>query len=108
VVVTPDSQFAISPSNDGTLKVWDMKTGKMVRTLQGHIGSVSVVVIMPDGRFAVSASDDRTLKVWDIKTGKAVAGFTGDGPLITCAISQDGTTIIAGDQLGRVHFLQLK
>ncbi|MCK5217632.1 MAG: hypothetical protein KAJ93_07575, partial [Methanosarcinales archaeon] len=79
-----------------------------VRTLEGHTDWVRAVAVTPDGRFAVSASNDRTLKVWDLKTGKAVAGFSGDGPLLTCAISPDGDTIITGDRLGRVHFLQLK
>jgi WD40 repeat protein len=108
VAVTPDGRLAVSASGDQTLKVWDIEKGEMVRTLEGHTGWVNAVAVTPDGRFVVSASDDGTLKVWDLKTGKVVAGFTGDGPLITCAISQDGTTIIAGDQLGRVHFLQLK
>jgi WD40 repeat protein len=108
VAVTQDGRFAVSASDDGTLKMWDIEKGETVRTLEGHTGSVSAVAVTPDGRFAVSASDDRTLKVWDLQTGKVVAGFSGDGPLLTCAISTDGTTIIAGDQLGRVHFLQLK
>jgi len=82
--------------------------GLLVRTLEGHTGSVRAVAVTRDGRFAASASSDGMLKVWNLKTGKAVAGYTGDGPLITCAISTDSATIIAGDQLGRVHFLQLK
>ncbi len=108
VAVTPDGQFVVSESDDETLDVWDIEKGETVRTLEGHTNWVRAMAVTPDGRFAVSASDDGTLKVWDLKTGKAVAGFSGDGSLITCAISQDGTTIIAGDQLGRVHFLQLK
>jgi WD40 repeat protein len=108
VAVTPDGRFAVSALGDGMLKVWDIEKGETVRTLGGHTGSVSAVAVTPDGRFAVSASDDRTLKVWDLQTGKVVAGFSGDGPLLTCAISPEGGTIIAGDQLGRVHFLQLK
>ncbi|MFV9631948.1 MAG: WD40 repeat domain-containing protein [Methanosarcinales archaeon] len=108
VVVTPDGRFAVSASGDGTLKVWDIEKGETVRTLEGHTGWVSAVAVTPDGRFAVSTSYDRTLNVWDLKTGKAVAGFSVDGPLITCTISPDGGTIITGDRLGRVHFLQLK
>jgi WD40 repeat protein len=108
VAVTRDSRFAVSESGDGTLKVWDIEKGETVYTLEGHTDGVRAVAVTPDGRFVVSASYDGTLKVWDLKTGKAVAGFSGDGSLITCAISQDGTTIIAGDQLGRVHLLQLK
>ena len=36
VAVTPDGRRAISASDDQTLRVWDLDTGKTVRTLQGH------------------------------------------------------------------------
>ena len=38
VAVTPDGRYAISASNDKTLKVWDWATGELVRTLEGHTG----------------------------------------------------------------------
>jgi WD40 repeat protein len=75
--VTPDGHFAVSASNDQTLKVWDIKTGEIVRTLGGHTGSVRAVVVTPDGRFAISASGDETLKVWNIKTGEIVRTAEG-------------------------------
>jgi len=66
VAVTPDSQRAISASLDNTLKMWDLETGRELRTLTG--GGTSVVVT-PDGKRAVSASYGETLKVWDLETG---------------------------------------
>jgi WD40 repeat protein len=56
VAVTPDGRFAVSASEDKTLKVWDLGTGQAVRTLEGHTSSVLGVTVTPDGRFAVSAS----------------------------------------------------
>ena len=50
----PDGK-AISASRDKTLKVWDLKTGQCVMTLQGHTDSVISVAILPDGN-AISAS----------------------------------------------------
>ena len=34
--MTPDGQRAVSASDDNTLKVWDLETGRALRTLEGH------------------------------------------------------------------------
>jgi len=67
------------------------------------------VAITPDGRHAVSASSDSTLRVWDLESLGEIATFTGESPMWSCcAVEPDGrTTIVAGDESGRVHFLRL-
>ncbi len=108
VAIAPDGKTAVSGSWDNTLKVWDLHTGKEISTLTGHNGSVNAVAIAPDGKTAVSASYDNTLKLWDLHTGKEISTFIGDSPIICCAASPDGLTIVAGEQSGRVHFLHLE
>jgi WD40 repeat protein len=65
VAVTPDGRRAVSASADDTLKVWDLETGRELRTLEGHTDWISAVAVTPDGRRAVSASADQTLRVWE-------------------------------------------
>jgi len=60
VAVTPDGRCAVSASDDGTLKVWDIETGACLRTLVGHTGAVTSVAVTPEGRRAVSGSWDKT------------------------------------------------
>jgi WD40 repeat protein len=67
VAVTPAGTRAVSASDDGTLKVWDLESGRAVRSLEGHGASVASVAVTPDGRWAVSASVDKTLKVWQLR-----------------------------------------
>jgi WD40 repeat protein len=69
LVLTPDGARAVSGSDDHTLKVWDLRRGKLERTIIGHSDAVRAVVVLPDGERAVSASDDHTLRIWDISTG---------------------------------------
>ncbi len=69
--------------------------------------SVTAVAVDANGRNAVSASTDQTLRVWDLETGVLLATFICDGQAYSCAfISHD--KVIAGDALGRVHFLELE
>jgi WD40 repeat protein len=65
VAVTLDGLRSVSASHDKTLKLWDLDSGRELRTLQGHSDSVTAVAVAPDGRRALSASQDKTLKLWD-------------------------------------------
>jgi WD40 repeat protein len=108
VDLAPDGLTAISASRDNTLKIWDTETGSEARTLTGHTDSVNAVDLAPDGKTAISASRDNTLKIWDLLSGKEIASFSGEGGFKGCAISPDGVSVVAGDALGRVHFLRLE
>jgi len=46
--------------------------------------------------------------VWDIESGICTAAFTGESPMLRCAVAPDGRTIIAREKSGRGHFLRLK
>jgi WD40 repeat protein len=114
VALSADGRLAVSASGDQTLKMWDVATGRELRTLTGHSGVVNGVALSADGRLAVSASWDCTLKVWDISAslnagvamGLVISTLATSAPLPCCAITPDGKTIVAGDSLGVVHFLE--
>jgi WD40 repeat protein len=106
VAVTPDGRRAVSASWDHTLKVWDLESGREVRTLAGHSDSVYGVAVTADGRRAVSASLDHTLKVWDLESGRVIATFTCDAAAL--CVFAGAQTIAAGDAGGQVHFLSLQ
>ena len=50
MTIAPDGRRAVSTSEDNTLKVWDLESGREVRTLEGHSGPVTGVAITPNGR----------------------------------------------------------
>lgn len=114
IALNADGRLAVSASHDQTLKVWDISasldasvaTGRELRTLHGHSGKVQSVALSGDGRLAVSASSDTTLRVWDVATGQIVSVLLTSAPLTCCAMTPDGRTIIAGDSIGVVHFLE--
>ena len=96
VAVTLDGHRAVSGSEYGTLKVWDLETGRKERTLSGHSEWVSGVAVTPDGRWAISASWDRTLKVWDLKTGWEEHTLSGHRAGVSAvAVTPDGRRAIS-------------
>jgi len=56
------------------VKVWDSRTGKLVRSFRGHKSVVTSVAFSPDGWRLVSGSRDHTVKVWDLTELEEVAG----------------------------------
>lgn len=63
----------------------------LLRTLEGHSGSVVGVAVTPDGRRAISASGDNTLKVWDLETARALRTLEGHSGYVSgVAVTPDG------------------
>ena len=62
---------------DKTLKLWDVETGQLLKTLEGHTDAVTSVAFFSDGEEAVSGSRDKTVKRWDLATGQPLKTFEG-------------------------------
>jgi WD40 repeat protein len=71
----PAGGYLVSCGFDGLSRVWDTKTGKQVRTFEGHKGPVVAVSGSVDGRRVASGSDDKTIRVWEVETGKELRQF---------------------------------
>jgi WD40 repeat protein len=88
--------------------VWNLETREELLSLHGHSDWIRAVAVTPDGKQAISTLSDNTLNLWNLQTGEVIASFTGESLINCCAVAPDGVTIVAGDALGRVHFLRLE
>ena len=66
-----DGTRIVTGSADVTLKIWDLMSGEVTHTFQGHDSSITCCTIASDTR-VVSGSRDGTLKVWDPSNGLLV------------------------------------
>ena len=73
VAFDPQGGTLASGSDDKTVKLWEARSGKLLRTLEGHTGPVDIVAFSPDGRLLASKSDDHTIRLWSCETWETVA-----------------------------------
>ena len=66
VAIDPTGQTVASGSLDRTIKIWDLKTGRLLQTLDGHSDWVISVAFSPDAKTLVSASKDETIRLWNV------------------------------------------
>jgi WD40 repeat protein len=71
----PRSHVA-SGSRDGTLRAWNLATGKITKTLEKRASWICALAVLPGGR-VVSGSRDGTLRVWNLATGKTIRTLEG-------------------------------
>ena len=63
-----DGTFLVSGSSDKTIKLWDVQTGGVIKTLR-HTDWINTVSISADNTMIASAARDRMICLWTIKTG---------------------------------------
>ncbi|KIK37061.1 hypothetical protein CY34DRAFT_477756, partial [Suillus luteus UH-Slu-Lm8-n1] len=97
MVLSPHSKKVASGNRDGTVKLWNVDTGKVIKTWTGHTKWVNSVCWSPDGGQVVSGSNDGTFRVWDIESGKTILGpiKAGDDVGAVC-YSPDANMIATG------------
>lgn len=98
--ISPDNRLVATGSdNEHVVKLWDVESGKLLRTMRGHENAVLSVAFSADSRYAVSGDRGKTMVLWDVESGTAMRRFaTAEQDIMAIAVTPDGRHVLAGSK----------
>ncbi|MDE0485107.1 MAG: WD40 repeat domain-containing protein [Candidatus Poribacteria bacterium] len=96
VTFSPDGNMLASSSDEPIISLWNVNTGKQIRTLTTHTGPIFSVVFSPDGRMLANRGPmENVISLWNVKTGQQIRTLRINAyPFVEdVAFSPDGKTI---------------
>jgi WD40 repeat protein len=100
VCFSPRGERLLSASLDGTVRIWDVKSGKGLNQIQaheeGHVGGGGAycAAFSPDGK-RIASGGEGGIRVWDAESGKEVHKYEGDTGGVSVTFFPDGKRIVS-------------
>ncbi|ETO29106.1 NB-ARC domain-containing protein, partial [Reticulomyxa filosa] len=94
--VSPDCSKIVSCSNDKTIRIWDLSSGRQLQALEGHKEGIHAAQFSPDGSKIVSGSSDQTIQIWNLSSNQPVQLLEGHSDNVNeVQFSPDGSKVIS-------------
>lgn len=107
---SPDGGTLASGSQDGTVKLWNLATGKE-RAALFHSGEVMSLAFSTDGTLLATAATDGTLRLWQTRDGTEKKSWQiapPTGRVLQVAFTPDGRHLVTGNGNGTMYVLRLR
>lgn len=101
---SPNDRLLSTTSWDHKVRIWDVRSGKLIRTLNGHTSNALHTEFSPDGAELLSTSLDNSLRFWDTETGIPKDSIK-KGLIWVATYSPDNLHIATGNDSGIVRIL---
>jgi centriolar protein POC1 len=67
---SPDATCIAGGAADGTIKLWDTRSNKLIQHYNAHNSAINRITFHPFGYNLASVSDDGKIKIWSLKQGR--------------------------------------
>src|SRR5689334_6432493 len=101
---SPDAKLVIAGTDDGTVRILDSDSGKLLNATIKHPGAVVCAAILPGNELAFSLGKAGDAHLWKITDGSTVKQWSNrDSTFTACAISKDYRRLALGYANGDVR-----
>ncbi|KPA75432.1 hypothetical protein ABB37_08698 [Leptomonas pyrrhocoris] len=92
--VTKCGTFMVAGTTNGTVLIWNLLSGELIKNYKGHLRSIQAVAISSDDSLVATASEDSVCKVWSLSTLASLrmrvvvprCVFTGHSLSVNCCV----------------------
>lgn len=107
--ISQDGKLIVTGCKDGTIRIWETKTGKELRALKKH-ENINGLTLTPDGKIAATYGNylDKKLCVWDLKNYKLLNELESPDNTISVDITPNGKNLVIGGYNGVIYVWDLK
>ena len=93
---SPDGRRVVAAISNGTARVWDVESGKLVAILKGHKAALWSASFSADSKRIVTTAEDGTARIWDAYSAKEIAVLEdpADKRVLSASFSPDGQRVI--------------
>jgi TPR repeat protein/WD40 repeat protein len=100
VEISPDGRwFASASAADGNIRIHEIQSGAVLRTVNAGAGSIEALAVTPDSRRIVSANASGEIRLWDVASGQLISEGKGPPQVRSVAVSPDGRFLaVLGDE----------
>ncbi|KAI9598817.1 WD40 repeat-containing protein [Syncephalis fuscata] len=97
MAVSDNGTWLATTAADNLVKLWDVKTGSLSRTLTGCTRDTMCVAFNMIGSQVLAGSNDNIIHLWETETGRQRASLTGHvGKVYSAVFNSHGTQVISG------------
>jgi serine/threonine protein kinase len=95
LAVDPAGHWLASGSADSTVKLWNLETREVRRTMRGRGDFISELSFSPDGATLAAGSLDGSVKLWSATTGRGLRRLNNHKARVTAIVFTPGSDVIA-------------